>query len=57
MSKAQVIKRVNTACNFWADTFNEDYCECLSWEEVKETDKDNKEVFFMFKKELGACGY
>jgi len=57
MSKAEIIKRVNAACNYWADTVGEDYCQYLSWEEIQEEDKSNKESWFLFKKELSACGY
>lgn len=57
MSKAEIIKRVNKACNYWADTEGVDYCEVLSWEEIKEEDKANKESLFLFPKELGKCGY
>jgi len=57
MSKAQIIKRVNTAYNFWADTSNIDYCECLTWKEILEQDQLNIEGLFLFRKELSACGY
>lgn len=52
-----IYKRVNKASNFWADTVDVDYCAEMTAEEIKETDKDNKEVFFLFKKELSKCGY
>ena len=57
MSKALIIKRVNSACNYWADTSDVDYCECLSWEEILEEDKQNFALLFFFKKELSKCGY
>lgn len=60
MTKVQiehVRKRVNAAANFWADTKGVDYLEGLLWEEIKAYDKENFESYFLFKKELGACGY
>ena len=52
-----IVKRVNAAANFWADTEDVDYCESLTWKEILEYDKMNLEDFFLFKKELSKCGY
>jgi hypothetical protein len=52
-----IVERVNKAANFWADTKDVDYCAGLSLKEIKEYDKENFEDFFLFKKELSACGY
>jgi len=53
----RIVKRVNAASNFWAGTVDVDYLEYLSWKEILELDKENLEDFFLFKKELSACGY
>lgn len=57
MVKDFIIKRVNAANNYWADTEGVDYCEGLTDKEILELDKENLEDFFLFKKELSACGY
>ena len=57
MKYLDIVKRVNAAQNFWADTEGVDYCEELTKEEILYFDTHNKEVFFLFKKELSKCGY
>lgn len=57
MKFQDIAKRVNAAYNFFADTVNEDYLECLTKQEVLDEDKANKEIFFLFKQELSKCGY
>ena len=52
-----IVKRVNAAANFWAETEDVEYCESLSWKEILDYDKENLEDFFLFKKELSKCGY
>lgn len=50
-------KRVNAVCNYFADTVDEDYISEMAIKEVSEMDAENREIFFLFKKELGKCGY
>jgi|GEM_PF-6723171 len=57
MTFKEIAKRVNAACNFFADTEDENYVAVLTREEILAEDATNKEMFFLFKKELGACGY
>lgn len=57
MNFNKIKKRVNKVANFWADTHDVDYVEGLSKEEILYYDKENKEDYFIFKKELRDCGY
>jgi hypothetical protein len=59
MTFDEIVKRVNRAGNFWADTSNVDYCEGLSRREIMAQDRENQDLARrkFFRKELGALGY
>ena len=57
MNFEAIAKRVNAACNYFADTVDEDYVGCMTRQEILDDDAANRESFFLFNKELSKCGY